>query len=149
MEKFKNKLIRRKNMMVGFGFIALSFILIMKFYVEDLPNLSEWLVYELEFLTGLFLGLEILFAIYAIKMRKALNTEELLQQLYIEENDERKRYIRAKAGQPLIMILSGVLLVVAVILGIYNFNMSLAIIGVVLFQMTVSVIYKLYLLKTM
>ncbi|MEA4874244.1 hypothetical protein [Anaerorhabdus sp.] len=148
MEKFKNKLIRRKNMMVGFGFIALSFILIMKFYVEDLPNLPEWLSFELEFVTGLFLGLEIIFAIYIIKMRKALNNEEALQQLYIEENDERKRYIRAKAGQPLIMILSSILIISSIIIGIYDMKISFVLLGVVMFQMLVSVIYKLYLLKT-
>ncbi|MEG2328699.1 hypothetical protein [Anaerorhabdus sp.] len=148
MEKFKNKLIRRKNMMIGFGFIALSFILIMKFYVEDLPNLPEWLSFELEFVTGLFLGLEIIFAIYIIKMRKALNNEEALQQLYIEENDERKRYIRAKAGQPLIMILSSILIISSIIIGIYDMKISFVLLGVVMFQMLVSVIYKLYLLKT-
>lgn len=148
MEKFKNKLIRRKNMMVGFGFIVLSFILIMKFYVEDLTNLPEWLSFELEFVTGLFLGLEMIFAIYIIKMRKALNNEEALQQLYIEENDERKRYIRAKAGQPLIMILSSILIISAIIVAIYDIRISFVLLGVVMFQMLVSVIYKFYLLKT-
>lgn len=148
MDKFRNKLIKRRKIMIAIGFIGLTFVLFNVFYLSNLTNLPTWLDYELEFLTGLFTGLGVLFVIYTIKIKNALDNKDVLQKLYIEENDERKKYIRAKAGQPLLMVLNGFLIIIAILIGVLNFTISMTLIGIVLFQMIVSVIYKLYLLKT-
>ncbi|MEG0177213.1 hypothetical protein [Anaerorhabdus sp.] len=147
MEKYKEKLIKRRNMLIVVAVLAASITLFIRIYASDMVNIPSWLALEIEFLTGVFFAFELLVAIYSIKIMRVLNSPVKLQKLYAEENDERMHYIRAKAGQPLLMILSGILIIVALIIGAIDMNITCALIVVALFQMTVSVIYKLYLLK--
>ncbi|MEG0240597.1 hypothetical protein [Anaerorhabdus sp.] len=146
MTNFENKLKKRIKILTIIGICAMIFVLIPVVFVDQ-ETLPEWLALEFCFLTGLISAMEIMFGVYIVKTRKALGNPDKLKQLYAEEHDERKRYIRAKAGQPLLMILSGLIIFAGLILAPYDVNITYVLVMVALFQMTISVFYKLYLLR--
>lgn len=81
------------------------------------------------------------------KYRRALSDEQKLKTLYNQENDERMKAIRAKAGVPMVLILSLLLVLVGNIIGYFNETVFLVLICVALFQLFASAAVKLYYMK--
>ena len=79
-----------------------------------------------------------------MKYRGALKDEAKLRLLYNEENDERMKLIRAKAGVPMVLILSMALVLASMFIGYWNETAFVVLIGVALFQLLVSLGVKLY-----
>ena len=79
-----------------------------------------------------------------LKYRGALKDETKLRLLYNEENDERMKLIRAKAGVPMVLILSLTLVLAAMIIGYWSATVFIVLIGVALFQLLASLGVKLY-----
>jgi hypothetical protein len=81
------------------------------------------------------------------KYRRALSDEQRLKVLYNQENDERMKTIRAKAGVPMVMILSLLLVLVGNIFGYFDETVFLVLICVAIFQLFASAAVKLYYMK--
>ena len=81
---------------------------------------------------------------WMMKYRSALKDEAKLRILYNEENDERMKAIRAKAGVPMVLILSLALVLAGMIIAYWNETVFVVLIGVALFQLLVSLGVKLY-----
>lgn len=81
-----------------------------------------------------------------VRYSKAVNDEEKLRLLYNQEHDERMSAIRSKAGVPMVLVLSLVLVFVGMIAGYYNqtvfFTLELAALGQLLISAAVKFYYK-------
>ena len=86
----------------------------------------------------------IVLVFWLMKYRGALKDEAKLRLLYNEEKDERMSAIRAKAGIPMVLILSMALVLGGMIIGYFNETVFVVLIGVALFQLLVSLGVKLY-----
>jgi hypothetical protein len=80
---------------------------------------------------------------WMMKYRGALRDESKLRLFYNEENDERMKLIRAKAGVPMVLILSMALVLAGMIIGYWNETAFVVLIGVALFQLLVSLGVKI------
>ena len=81
---------------------------------------------------------------WLMKYRGALKDEAKLRLLYNEENDERMSAIRAKAGIPMVLILSMMLVLAGMVIGYFNETVFVVLICVALFQLLVSLGVKMY-----
>jgi hypothetical protein len=81
-------------------------------------------------------------------MRARVN-EAALRKLYNQENDERMKAIRAKAGVPMVLILSIALVLAGMVIGYWSETIFVVLIGVALFQLTAAMLVKLCYMKTM
>ena len=88
------------------------------------------------------IGLVFLIAKYS----KAVNDEEKLRLLYNQEHDERMSAIRSKAGVPMVIVLSLLLVFAGMIAGFYNetvfYTLELAALAQLLISAAVKFYYK-------
>jgi divalent metal cation (Fe/Co/Zn/Cd) transporter len=88
-------------------------------------------------------------AFWIFKYRRALSDEAKLRVLMNQENDERMKAIRAKAGMPMLWILSMILVLAGMISGYFNETVFITLICAALFQLMVCLFFKLYFMKKM
>ena len=84
------------------------------------------------------------YMIQAIRVRRAANSEELIEKLYREEHDERNEYIRIKAGFPVMTIGAFILVCAGAILAFYDIQVSLAVMLSGFFTLVFQLLAKLY-----
>jgi hypothetical protein len=84
-----------------------------------------------------------------IKLSRAINDETKLRVLYNKEHDERLIAIRNKAGAPMIIITSVLMIIAAIIAGYFNIIVFYTLVAAVAAQLSVSAMVKLYCMKTM
>ena len=95
------------------------------------------------FQCGFTIALGALALILIIRYSKFLRNEKGLQEQYIKENDERMKAIRAKAGMPINLIFSIVMIVVGVVIGYYNELIFITLVTTAVIQLLASSIIKL------
>ena len=93
---------------------------------------------------GGFVALVVLF-----QQSKDLKDDEKLRQMYIEEHDERKQAIRAKAGLPMVLFLSLGLAMIAAMVFFFNETVAITLALAAVAQMLVSLVVKLVCMKRM
>ena len=81
------------------------------------------------------------------KYRRALVDEQKLKTLFNQENDERMKAIRAKAGVPMTVILAVIFVLAGVVIGYFNETIFVVLICVALFQLFASAAVKLYYMR--
>lgn len=101
------------------------------------------------FQLGIVVGLGTIMSVEIFKLRRALQENKRLQQLFNREQDERLRYIRSKAGQPMLMVNSVILLLAAIIAGYQNILVFYTLVAVAVFQLTLGACIKIFYMKTM
>lgn len=105
------------------------------------------------FITGMLIGMgcggSIVALFIIMQQSKALKDENKLRQMYIEEHDERHRMILQKAGQPLVIYLSLVLVAAALIAGFFSITVTITLTAAAIFQLLASVILKFIYCKKM
>lgn len=99
------------------------------------------------FRNGLLVAMIFGFTVYIIKYRKVMNDDKQLRLAYNRENDERRQQIKLKAGGNLVIINAVILLFAGIVGGYFNVVIFYSVIGCVVFQLLVSAVIKLYLLK--
>jgi len=140
MELFRKKL---KTRIVLFCAVLLLFVAILlynQFGANDAVKDSLAFSFQCGFSAAGSLAL----VFWLMKYRGALKDEAKLRLLYNEEKDERMSAIRAKAGIPMVVILSMILVLGGMIIGYFNETVFVVLIGVALFQLLVSLCVKLY-----
>ena len=145
MEQFRKKI---KARMLLISIVLLVFVAILlynQFGASD--ALKDSLAFS--FQCGLSASGSLVLVFWLVKNRRALADETKLRALMNQENDERMSAIRAKAGIPMVLILSMALVIGGMIIGYFNETVFVILIGVALFQLLVSLLVKLYYMKTM
>lgn len=69
---------------------------------------------------GIITALGMLAVVQVIRLRRAIKDEKQLKMLYNKEHDERLKEIRSKAGMPMIMIMSILMIVVGIVASSFN-----------------------------
>ena len=140
MEQFKKKLKLRMRL---FGFLVLFCIVIILInQFGTFITYTESLAFS--FQRGFSAAGALVLVFWMMKYRGALRDETKLRLLYNEENDERMKAIRAKAGVPMVLILSLTLVLAGMIIAYWNATVFVVLICVALFQLLVSLGVKLY-----
>lgn len=140
MELFQKKL---KFRMLLFGILILfCLVIILINQFGTVLTYTECLAYS--FQRGFSAAGILALVIWMLKYRAALKDEAKLRLLYNQENDERMQAIRAKAGIPMVPILSLALVLGGMVIGYWNETVFVVLIGVALFQLLVSLGVKLY-----
>jgi len=145
MEQFRKKL---KTRMLLISIVLLVFVAILlynQFGASD--ALKDSLAFS--FQCGLSASGSLVLVFWLVKNRRALSDEAKLRLLYNQENDERMSAIRAKAGIPMVLILSMALVLGGMVIGYWSETVFVVLIGVALFQLLVSLGVKFYYMKMM
>ena len=77
-----------------------------------------------------------------IRYRKALRNDKELQIQYNKENDERMKAIPAKAGMPMILISSIIMVIAGIIIGYSNMVVFYTLIAAAVIQLVIACITK-------
>lgn len=145
MELFRKKL---KARMMLICLILLIFVLIL-LYNQFLASDTLRNSLSFSFQCGFSAAGALVLAFVLFKYRRALASEERLRLLFNQENDERMKAIRAKAGVPMVLVLSIVLVLAGMIAGYFDETIFVVLIGAALFQLTASMLVKFYYMKKM
>lgn len=140
MELFKKKIKARIILLCTVLLLFVAILLYNQFGASD--TLKDSLAFS--FQCGFSAAGSIVLVFWLMKYRGALKDEAKLRLLYNEEKDERMSAIRAKAGIPMLLILSMALVLGGMIIGYFNETVFVVLIGVALFQLLVSLGVKLY-----
>jgi len=148
MENYK-KTLKKRIFMMAMAIIAAAVIL--TFSSVILTNEGEGETFGegmmAGFRNGLLVAMIFGFTIYIIKYRKVMNDEKQLRLAYNRENDERRQKIKLKAGGNLVIINAVILIFAGIVGGYFNVVIFYSVIGCAIFQLLVSAMIKLYLLK--
>lgn len=93
---------------------------------------------------GISLGIEIVMVYFVTKDIIALNNPEKLKKLYIEENDERTKFISSKVGSSSSNAVILMLLLAGIVAGYFNFTVFVTLIAAALASSLITVGLKIY-----
>lgn len=149
MEKYKETIRKR---MIGYACMMSGLGVITIFLSKYLPE--ETGSHILDFASGMVMGmltaLEIIFVIMVVKMLIALENEEKLRAMYIDETDERSKLIYEKIGGNYAQVQSIAQLLISVgiiFLGLYEAGVVLF--AITLVELLARIGMKFYYHKTM
>jgi len=149
MEEFKRRAKRRIIIFSGMTLVAVALGIYSIFAMDNSKeaSLAEGIIAGFQF--GIIFGIGILGLIQIIKLRRAIKNETNLKILYNQEHDERLKTIRSKAGMPMLMVTSIIMLIAAIIFGYFNLVVFYTLVIAATAQLTIGAIVKLYCMKTM
>lgn len=151
MEKFRTTIKRRIVISSGMALVAVVLGVFSIYWIiisdHSAATLSDGFVAGFQF--GLIVSIFGLAVFDIIKLSLAINDETKLKVLYNKEHDERLIAIRNKAGAPMIVITSVLMIIAAIIAGYFNIVVFYTLVVAVSAQLLVSAMVKLYCLKTM
>ena len=145
MEAYKKKLTLRVVILILVMLIFLAILLYNQFGASE--ELKESLGFS--FQCGFSAAGLLVLIFWFVKYRSALKDETKLRVLFNQENDERMKAIRAKAGVPMVLILSIIQIIAGMVIGYFNETVFVTIIGVTLFQLLASLAVKFYYMRKM
>lgn len=145
MERYKKQLKRRIAAFSAVVLLLAALFLYNQFFASDALKNSVLFAFQCGFSTSF----AVIMIFMIVKYRKILNDEDRLRLNYNQENDERAKLIRAKAGAPMVIILSMALVVAGMVAGYFNETIFFVLVSAALFQMLCCVAVKFYLMKTM
>ena len=145
MEQYRKKL---KLRMLIFSVVMLFCVVIL--LINQIGTIdTDTETIAISFQKGFATSGIIILALTLFKYRRALSDEEKLRLLYNQENDERMKVIRAKAGVPMVLILSMALVLGGMVIGYWSETIFIVLICVALFQLLASIVVKFYYMKKM
>ena len=145
MEQYRKKL---KLRMLIFSVVMLFCVVILLInQIGTIDTATETIA--ISFQEGFAASGIIILVLTLFRYRRALSDEEKLRLLYNQENDERMKAIRAKAGVPMVLILSLALVLAGMVIGYWSETIFVVLICVALFQLTMSMLVKLYYMRKM
>ena len=145
MELFKKKIKTRIVLLCAVLLLFVAILLYNQFGASE--TLKDSLAFS--FQCGVSASGSLVLVFWLMKYRGTLKDEGKLRLLYNEEKDERMSAIRAKAGIPMVLILSMTLVLGGMFIGYFNGTAFVVLIGVALFQLLVSLGVKLYYMSKM
>lgn len=143
MECYRKKL---KNRRILLGIVILtgvSFGIYDVFGLQALETSNVVLCFSL----GLMIAITILACNKMIQYSRILQDNQKVEMEYNQENDERRKEIRSRAGAPLIQVTSFLMLLAGIIAGYFNETVFITLVAAVMGQLTLASIVKLYYMK--
>lgn len=149
MEEFKMKIKRREILFTVMTLVAVAFGIYNVFIMSNSTDASmaDGIITGFQF--GIIFGMGILASIQLIKLNSVIKDETKLKMLYNQEHDERSKAIRSKAGMPMLMITSILMLIAAIIAGYFNIIVFYTLVIAATVQLSIGIIVKLYYMRTM
>ena len=145
MEKYKKSIITRIFLLSVLALFAVGLGIYDMFWETAEIKASE----IFEFQCGITTALGILALIMIIRYRKTLRNEKKLQIQYNKENDERMKTIRTKAGMPIVLIFSVVMIIVGIIIGYSNIVVFYTLVVAAALQLVIACVTKFIYTKKM
>ena len=136
MEKFKKELYN--SLIFGGIYCVLIVILNALAIIFDINDEATM------FTLGFSVGIGAVIISFMVKYYRALENEELLKKLYIEENDERLKHINTKIGGTGINIFILLLVLAMLISNYFNKTIFFTLLAVTLSVVGIKIILKLY-----
>lgn len=150
MEKFKKSMQTRVKLL-GIIFAIYNIIMLYlnlnpdKFNIDTTSHLGS---FSHGVRLGVSIGLSILCLFMMQKYNKTTKNNEKLKELYIEETDERKILIQRKVNSAVINTFRVLSIVALVISSYFNIVVFFTILAITMFLNFLSIILKLYYLKS-
>ena len=141
LENYHEVLKKRERLYKSYISFALIFLVIGNFLLKDQTRLNDS---ALGFINGLTLGIEIICVFCVFKIRKALKDDKMLRELYIDEHDERKNFIKLKSGSNLIGKIALGIFVASILASYFNIVVFYTLVITGIFLVLVSLLLKLY-----
>ena len=140
MESFKKALKKRLALTAGYNGIILLFLaVIFKIGKEfALPELA------VGFTSGILVGFQAVMIFFMSKYVRAIRNEEKLKALYIEENDERNKYIESKIGGTGVNVIIWGITLGTIVSAFFNETVFFTLLFTVLFSSLTKGVLKLY-----
>lgn len=145
MEKYKKVVIIRLFLLSILALLAVGLGIYDVFWATAEEKASNIFGFQ----CGGITALGILALIWIIRYRKVLRNERELKIQYDKENDERMKAIRAKAGMPMVLITSIVMIVLGIIIGYSNMTVFYALIAAAAAQLGIACVTKFIYTKIM
>lgn len=101
------------------------------------------------FQSGLTTALGLMSAALIIRFSSILKSEAKLKLQYNKENDERYKVIRSKAGMPLLLITSVIMIIAGIIAGYFNEAAFITLMCASLTQMLIGAAVKMIYMRKM
>jgi len=139
MDKFKKTIQARLLIMRIYSAVIAILLILGTFF-----NFTDYETVPVSFILGICVGTMVLVYFTMRKYALAMKNDEAIRQLFIEENDERHKYINAQTGGTAINVVIGGLLLGAVISGFYNEMIFYSLVGATLFTALVKGCSKWY-----
>ena len=151
MEKFRATVKRR--IVISSGMALVTMVLgaysIYSIIISDISTATHSDGFVAGFQFGLIVSIFGFSVFDIIKLSLAINDETKLKVLYNKEHDERLKAIRNKAGAPMIVVTSVLMVLAAIVAGYFNIVVFYTLVIAVAAQLSVSAMVKLYCMKTM
>lgn len=141
LENYHEVLKKRERLYKSYISFALIFWGIGNFLLKDQARLNDS---ALGFINGLTLGIEIICVFWVYKIRKALKDDKMLRELYIDEHDERKNFIKLKSGSNLIGKIALGIFVASILASYFNMVVFYTLVITGIFLILVSLSLKIY-----
>lgn len=141
LENYHEVLKKRERLYKSYISFALIFWGIGNFLLKDQARLNDS---ALGFINGLTLGIEIICVFWVFKIRKALKDDKILRELYIDEHDERKNFIKLKSGSNLIGKIALGIFVASILASYFNMVVFYTLVITGIFLILVSLSLKIY-----
>ncbi|MDY2928663.1 hypothetical protein [Anaerococcus sp.] len=114
------------------------------FLLKDQARINDS---ALGFVNGLILGVEIICVFLVFRIRKALKDDKILRRLYIDEYDERKTFIKLKAGSNLIGKIAIGIFSISILASCFDMLVFYTLVITGIFLIIISLLLKLYWIK--
>jgi hypothetical protein len=141
MESYKKTLNRRLALLIILVIVSAGLGVFDTFFAS--PAIKNNFLHGFQAGTATALG--ILSTVLIIRYRVVLHDEVKLKHMFNRENDERYKFIRAKAGMPMLLITSIFMLIAAIIAGYFNdtvfFTLTAAAVCQLLFGLIAKAVY--------
>lgn len=145
MNKYKKNIIARIYMLsfVVLGIVSIGIYDV--FFANSGVRSSVILGFQYGFMSALCIVTLLLIFHY----KKVIGNEEKLQLFFNQENDERMKAIRAKAGIPMLLITSAIMIFVAIVFSYFNAVIFFTLIVVATCQLLIAFIVKFFTMRRM
>ena len=144
MDKYREKLKVRTNILSLVAAVTLLIYVGLLFYRDRLPELPSFIQ---GFQTGVVLGIELGVISYLAKYMRALKNEAKLKKLFIEETDERTGLILRNASTLTVTVSLVVLGIAATIAGFFNSLVFFTLLGALFFVLIIFYTMWIYFAK--
>ena len=143
MEKYKKTLTKRIYALTLVVLIAVALGVFDAFFAT--AEIKSSVIFS--FQCGLTSALGVLSLALIARYKMALSDEKSIKLLFNKENDERMKAIKYKAGIPMLLVTSVLMIISAVIIGYFNVTAFYTLIAASLCQLVLSCIVKFVYIK--
>ncbi len=145
MERFREDLKRRLYFYVGLiGLIGFMLILLGTGQVQFAGDEDQFAQFLSDYFKGALIGFLLLLTILTTRTLTALRDDAKLENIYVEQNDEIKQYIKSKVGGDFFTYVSLGTIALMFIVALFDSRMSMGIMIVLIVETLARCFMKFY-----